>query len=416
MNTKLYFFSLITKNPDVNIIREARDVIIVTTSVSSEAEYKFCFEVPKELEVKVAVADGFYTGARHYTDVVTILNQRFDVTKFLTCHQQPLIKRRDAIRRYDYDTIKQFIIDKSIPFSNESVDDETEEAPPLPPRPKPVVKKTQSLDIQSTTPPSVLLTPRKNSETSKSSKPAITPRSRSASQNQEGSAISTPRGDDNTNISISQDADNIPSDPSQNEVNNSGKRKAKRPVSIPNTPPNLPATTPNNSDDPAGRMDNVPVQLPKPSPNVPQSTRSAPTDLQAELKARIQAKRPVKAPRTIPPPPPPKDVVEGHTLAESSSVTPPSEADENENKPTPPLITSPKLPPRRTKPAVSDSKSQGMQSTKTISSFLCIFVLCTDICNSESISTPAKPKDTPDHGRNRTYELWNARPMLCQLS
>ena len=25
-------------------------------------------------------------------------------------------------------------------------------------------------------------------------------------------------------------------------------------------------------------------------------------------------------------------------------------------------------------------------------------------------------KNMPDHGGNRTYDLWNASPMLCQLS
>ena len=35
---------------------------------------------------------------------------------------------------------------------------------------------------------------------------------------------------------------------------------------------------------------------------------------------------------------------------------------------------------------------------------------------TESIFTPSKLKNTPDHSGNRTYDLWNARPMLCQLS
>ena len=28
----------------------------------------------------------------------------------------------------------------------------------------------------------------------------------------------------------------------------------------------------------------------------------------------------------------------------------------------------------------------------------------------------ASLKNMPDHGGNRTYDLWNASPMLCQLS
>ena len=33
-----------------------------------------------------------------------------------------------------------------------------------------------------------------------------------------------------------------------------------------------------------------------------------------------------------------------------------------------------------------------------------------------SISTPGKLENMPDHGGNRTYDLWNTSPMLCQLS
>ena len=32
------------------------------------------------------------------------------------------------------------------------------------------------------------------------------------------------------------------------------------------------------------------------------------------------------------------------------------------------------------------------------------------------IPTPGKLQNMPDHGGNRTYDLWNARPMLCELS
>ena len=34
---------------------------------------------------------------------------------------------------------------------------------------------------------------------------------------------------------------------------------------------------------------------------------------------------------------------------------------------------------------------------------------------SDSISTPDKLKSMPDHGGNRTYDLWIASPMLCQV-
>ena len=38
-------------------------------------------------------------------------------------------------------------------------------------------------------------------------------------------------------------------------------------------------------------------------------------------------------------------------------------------------------------------------------------------CYSECISTPSElEKYMPGHGGNRTYDLWNTSPMLCQLS
>ena len=37
-------------------------------------------------------------------------------------------------------------------------------------------------------------------------------------------------------------------------------------------------------------------------------------------------------------------------------------------------------------------------------------------CYSECISTLDKLKNLPDHGGNRTRDLWFASPMLCQLS
>ena len=42
--------------------------------------------------------------------------------------------------------------------------------------------------------------------------------------------------------------------------------------------------------------------------------------------------------------------------------------------------------------------------------FMFIFLL------REYISTLGNLKYIPDHGGNRTYDLWNARPMFCQLS
>ena len=41
---------------------------------------------------------------------------------------------------------------------------------------------------------------------------------------------------------------------------------------------------------------------------------------------------------------------------------------------------------------------------------------CIVWCYSELISTSGKMKNMPDHDGNRTYDLWNADPMFCQLS
>ncbi len=43
-------------------------------------------------------------------------------------------------------------------------------------------------------------------------------------------------------------------------------------------------------------------------------------------------------------------------------------------------------------------------------------VECVVCCYSECISTPGKLKNQPDHGGNRTRDLWFASPMLYQLS
>ena len=53
--------------------------------------------------------------------------------------------------------------------------------------------------------------------------------------------------------------------------------------------------------------------------------------------------------------------------------------------------------------------------------FYCVFALCTRVkmmfvVYFESTFTLDKLKNMPDHDGNRTYDLWNASPMLCQLS
>ena len=53
--------------------------------------------------------------------------------------------------------------------------------------------------------------------------------------------------------------------------------------------------------------------------------------------------------------------------------------------------------------------------------FLCVGVLYSgeyNICDvTLSVYPPrASLKNMPGHGGNRTYDLWNTSPMLCQLS
>ena len=53
-----------------------------------------------------------------------------------------------------------------------------------------------------------------------------------------------------------------------------------------------------------------------------------------------------------------------------------------------------------------------------VSCSCCYVYSCENVCGvySEFISTPGKLKNMPYQGGNRTYDLWNASPMLCQLS
>ena len=53
--------------------------------------------------------------------------------------------------------------------------------------------------------------------------------------------------------------------------------------------------------------------------------------------------------------------------------------------------------------------------------FFSVLVLCTqvnDVCDVTRRVYPhrASLKNMPGHGGNRTYDLWNTSPMLCQLS
>ena len=105
LKTFLFTYSLLKPSPC--------DTVIATT-VCSDQNLKLCFEIPKDLHIKFVVADGFDNGAKHYTDIVNELNDRFDVVKFMNTYKTMLIRRQDQIQKFDYDVIKEYIIDKSI--------------------------------------------------------------------------------------------------------------------------------------------------------------------------------------------------------------------------------------------------------------------------------------------------------------
>ncbi|CAB3992716.1 SH3 and multiple ankyrin repeat domains 2-like [Paramuricea clavata] len=307
---------LISKSPDINIINEIVDIIVITTTVSSDPVLKFCFEIPKDLEIKVAVAEGFSNGAKHYTDIVTSLNERFDVTKFMSSHQPAPIKRRDVVKQYDYDTIKEYIIDNAIlsPKSDEVEPDI--DAPPLPPRTPKAVKKSQSFDIPPTPPlkvPDKNVAERKNSAPTVETtplikpKPAVPSRPRSISQREGVGVEWIPSGNNYTHAlstSVLQSTNENPCDPSPPEV------KVKPPINIPTPSPNVPQSTNNHPNDPSQaerKVSKPPLKIPRnipvPSTNVPQTTSNHPNDLlQAELKDIVARKRPMKVP--VPPPRP----------------------------------------------------------------------------------------------------------------
>ena len=50
-----------------------------------------------------------------------------------------------------------------------------------------------------------------------------------------------------------------------------------------------------------------------------------------------------------------------------------------------------------------------------------LVVCCFDVCDVTNVTLSVYPhraslKNMPGHGGNRTYDLWNTSPMLCQLS
>ncbi|XP_046856849.1 uncharacterized protein LOC124450265 isoform X2 [Xenia sp. Carnegie-2017] len=139
----------------LSLIEETDFITVIATTVSSDESFKFCFEIPKDLDIKFVIADGFDNGSKHYTDIVNTLNDRFDVLKFMNTCEPLLIRRQDQIHEFNYDAIKEYIIDKSIlspKLEDKEVLDEVN-APALPPRKQkaPFRRATKSFDLPPTT-------------------------------------------------------------------------------------------------------------------------------------------------------------------------------------------------------------------------------------------------------------------------
>ena len=381
---------LISKSPDINVINEKDDIIVITTTVSSDPDFKFAFEIPKDLEIKVAVAEGFSNGAKHYTDIVTSLNERFNVTQFMTNHRTAPIKRRDVIKQHDYDSIKEYIIDKSIssPVLNES-EPETD-GPPLPPR-FPIKYKSDSFNMPPTSPPKVPERPvnkRKNSAPEVEMKPVVARRPRSVSQNQYDSVDSTPL---RNIVHVPQRRSIVPKDPSLLEVKDGEHENATMNISA--SSPTAQQQTDHHPKSQTKRKDNKPSPPPKPFKNPPNGPPTiANNPLQAELKEIMKQKRSFKPPiplvkqdenakypqtssetsnavkKTSQPKnvKSPVKVPEGtaapsdHTQTTTTRPEPLSQATENENTQSEEKRKCPKLPPRQWSiPEDCSSNSEG---------------------------------------------------------
>ena len=384
------FQRLISNNPDINVINEKDDIIVITTTVSSDPDFKFAFEIPKDLEIKVAVAEGFSNGAKHYTDIVTSLNERFNVTQFMTNHRAAPIKRRDVIIQHDYDSIKEYIIEKSIssPVLNES--EPEPDGPPLPPR-FPIQNKSNSFDIPPTFPPKVPERPtskRKNSAPEVEVKPVVARRPRSVSQNQYDSVHSISL---RNSVQVPPRRSIVSNDPSLSEVKDGEHENAT--MNIVASSPIVPEQTDHHPKSRTERKNNKPSPPPKPFKNPPSTNGPAIANnpFQAELKEIMKRKRSFKS--SIPPlrhdenarylqtsseasnaenktsqpknVKSPVKVPEGKAAPSDTQTTtngpaPPSQANENENTQSEAQRNCPKLPPRqRSMPEDCSSNFEG---------------------------------------------------------
>lgn len=404
------FNRLISKSPAINITDETEDITVIGTTVASDRELKFCYEIPKGLEIKVAVAEGFSNGAKHYTDVVNDLNERFDAAKFMTSFEPAMIRRRNAIRQYNYDTIKACVVHK---FRNSVFEvEQAVDAPALPPRRPTNTGASKSVSVPPTPP---------------KPRPTVPLRTNFESHDVRDDVDSAPGGKDDTCVTSPQDTPQ----PTKDDVDcskGSGERRVKPPINTPCTPrahsnnPNeppkpkvretkppvkQPVNIPNAApvplatiDDPQNLADlkssKQPVELPKPTPNSVQTIRNKPiSPLVAELKSRV--KIPVRPPRSQAPgknskpeeletnAPPPETVTTNKPVTKALYEADASEVEANQitakSSPSAPLtdaqakpqnyetaVSSPKLPPREGRPKSREmpNNDQGNQLQSVI--------------------------------------------------
>lgn len=144
---------LVSKTPVVNVVGEIEEVLVIATMVTTSVRLKFCYEIPKDLEIVIAVAKGSVNGQKYYQELVDNLHSRFDVSKFVSIQELEYLNyRHKTIIEYDYQSII-----KNISGSNR--DTKNDVGPPLPPRSS--VRRTKSIVDNSSSKPAIAPKPRR---------------------------------------------------------------------------------------------------------------------------------------------------------------------------------------------------------------------------------------------------------------
>lgn len=116
--------SLVSSTTDLTIVNEIEEVLVVASTLGS-LEFKFCYEIPRDLPVKVTVAKGFLKGDGIYKEVLAKLNKTLDQSKLLNIQQSSLIKLRNAITEYKYESNKDLFLDVEEQRTMKSVEENT---------------------------------------------------------------------------------------------------------------------------------------------------------------------------------------------------------------------------------------------------------------------------------------------------